>query len=144
MNNWIEISNNRDAEVLLEMYGYFHDSCLREIHIVTRESVGKDLAMSFDGIIAATLLFQRQYENPSVIELMFQGLRQFNFNPDDPKRYDSIIYDAYFKKVDSLFYWADHENWEIGENDAVWISGEKAFWRERPDLIGRVNRFSNL
>ena len=127
---------------MIELYGNFHDGCLREVHIVTEESVKKDLSMTFSGQLTATLLFQRQYENPTVIELKFENVRQFNFNPPGPG-YDSIIYDATFKKIDNLFYWASEDDWKLGDNDAVWISGEKVFWRERPELIGQVNRLSD-
>lgn len=142
MTDWNEIKNDSDIESLIELYGNFHDGCLREVHIVTEESVKKDLSMTFSGQLTATLLFQRQYENPTVIELKFENVRQFNFNPPGPG-YDSIIYDATFKKIDNLFYWASEDDWKLGDNDAVWISGEKVFWRERPELIGQVNRLSD-
>lgn len=142
MADWKEITDDKDIDALVKLYGNFHDGCLREVHIVTRESVDNKLSMSFDGRLSATLLFQRQYKNPSVIELRFDNVGQFNFNPPEPQ-VDSIIYDATFKKTDGLFYWASEENWEVGGNNAVWVSGEKVFWRERPDLIGRVNRLSD-
>lgn len=81
MLDWKEIKDDKDIETLLKLYGYFHDGCLREIHIVTRESVDSGLSMSFDGNLTATLLFQRQYQNPTIVELKFNNLRQFNFNP---------------------------------------------------------------
>ncbi len=97
--------------------------------------------MSFDGNLTATLLFQRQYKNPTAIELRFDNVGQFNFLSPGPN-YDSIIYEATFKKIDDLFYWSSEGNWQPGDNDAVWISGEKVYWRERSELIGLVNRMS--
>ena len=143
MTDWKEIKDDNDIKTLMKLYGNFHDGCLREIHIVTIESVDSRLSMSFDGSLTATLLFQRQYRNPTVIELKFVNVGQFNFNPPGPT-YNSVIYDATFKKVDNLFYWASEDNWELGDNDAVWISGEKVHWRERPELIGKVNRISDV
>ena len=141
MTDWKEIQDEKDIETLLQLYGHFHDGCLREVHIVTRESVDSELYMSFDGNLTAILLFQRQYKDPTVIELKFETVGQFNFNPSE-SNYDSIIYDATFKKIDNLFYWANEEDWKFGDNTAVWISGQKVFWRERPELIGHVNRIS--
>ncbi|MBL7851794.1 MAG: hypothetical protein JNN04_12900 [Cyclobacteriaceae bacterium] len=141
MTDWKEIKDEKDIELLLKLYGHFHDGCLREVHIVTRESVNNDLSMVFDGQLTATLLFQRQYKNPTAIELRFDNVDQFNFNPPSPE-YDSIIYNATFKQVDNLFYWADEDKWEVGDNDATWISGERVYWRERPQLIGQVNRLN--
>ncbi len=39
MKDWIEIRDDKDVETLLQLYGDFHDGCLREVHIVTKESV---------------------------------------------------------------------------------------------------------
>ncbi|WP_133259654.1 hypothetical protein [Pseudochryseolinea flava] len=142
MQDWKEIKDEKDIETLLDLYGHFHDGCLREVHIVTRESITKELSMTFDGHLTATLLFQRQYKNPTVIELRFDNVEKLNFNPP-ASQFNSIIYDVTFKKVDNLFYWASEDNWEIGDNDAVWISGESVFWRERPELIGQVNRLND-
>jgi hypothetical protein len=143
MTDWKELKDENDIEALIQLYGNFHDSCLREVHIVTKESVDRRLSMSFDGSLIATLLFQRQFKNPTVIELKFDNVGQFNFITPDPS-YNAVIYDATFRKVGNMFYWADEENWELGDNDAVWISAEKIFWRERPELIGPVNRLKDV
>jgi hypothetical protein len=143
MTDWTEIKNDSDIETLLQLYGDFHDGCLREVHIVTRESVDSGLSMSFDGNLTATLLFQRQYKNPTVIELKFDNVGQFNFlSPGS--NYDSIIYEATFKKIGDIFYWSSEGNWDLGDNDAVWVSGQRVYWRERPELIGQVNRISDV
>jgi hypothetical protein len=89
----------------------------------------------------ATLLFQRQYKNLPVIELKFDNVDQFNYNPLEQGSY-AVILDATFIKTDGLFYWADEDNWKIVDNEAVWISGERVYWRERPELLGQVNRMS--
>jgi hypothetical protein len=143
MTDWKEIKHDKDIEALLLLYGAFHDGCLREIHIVTKESVDNKLSMSFDGRLTATLLFQRQYKDPTVIELKFERLDQFNFSRPEPS-YNAVIYDATFKRVGDLFYWADEKNWQLGDNDAVWVSGERVYWRERSDLIGQINRITDV
>jgi hypothetical protein len=143
MTDWKEIKTTEDINTFLELYGEFHDGCLREIHIVTRESVDSELSMSFDGKISATLLFQRQFDNPTTIELKFDNVERFNFL-SPAQNYDSIIFEATFKKIDQLFYWSSESNWDPADNDAVWISGERVYWRERPELIGQVNRLTDL
>jgi hypothetical protein len=143
MKDWTEIKDDKGIEALLQLYGDFHDGCLREVHIVAKESVDIGLSMSFDGNLTATLLFQRQYKNPTAIELRFDNVGQFNFLSPGPN-HDPIIYEATFKKNGDLFYWSSEGNWQLGDNDAVWISGEKVYWRERPELIGLVNRMSDV
>jgi hypothetical protein len=74
---WTEIKDNSDIDKLMNAYGFFHDSCLRDIYITTREFVDNNLAMHFDNKLSATLLFQRQFGPNTVIELQvgfFTGL----------------------------------------------------------------------
>lgn len=139
MTDWKEIKDEGDIKDLMELYGYFHDACLREIHITTTTSVDETLSMGFDETQAAILLFQRQSKNLRVIELKFERTLHLNFTTYN----STIIFDATFKKVDGVFYWADDKNWEIDDNDCLWVSAKEVFWRERPELIGPVNRMKN-
>ncbi|KAA9333602.1 hypothetical protein [Adhaeribacter soli] len=136
---WKEIKTEAEIEQLLQSYGSFHDSCLRDLHISTREYVDEKLAMGFDNKNIATLLFQRQFATNPVLELKFEDVDRLNFNPLGPEYY-GIIYEATFKKVKDLFYWANEPDWEIGDEDANWISAKKVYWRYRPELIGNVTR----
>jgi hypothetical protein len=139
---WNEIKDNTDIDNLLKSYGFFHDSCLRDIYITTREFVDHKLAMHFDNKLTATLLFQRQFGPNSVLELRFDNIEQFNFRPFSETE-NAVIYDACLMMVDGLFYWADFADWKIGDNDSIWINGQKSFWRFRPELIGNVKRVND-
>ncbi|WP_339792026.1 hypothetical protein [uncultured Imperialibacter sp.] len=141
MEAWDEIKDEVDIENFLHLYGHFHDSCLRDAYIQTRESVAADLTMTFDGNWTAVLLFQRQYRNPTVIEMKFDNLSQFNFKAADPD-YNSLIFDVTFNKTEGIFYWASEGGWTLGDNSITWISSSRVFWRERPALIGPVARIS--
>ncbi len=134
---WNEIKNESDINELLESYGEFHDSCLKDLYISTGDFVDKNMSMNFSGELTASLIFHRQDKTNTVIELKFDDVKQFNFNPDG-----SVIYDAKLIKVDGYFYWADFKDWEIGDNDAIWIKGKNLSWRVRPDLVGDVNRIN--
>src|SRR5207253_7862249 len=116
---WKEIVTAEDIEELLKGYGNFHDSCLRDLHLSTREWVDEELTMSFDNKNVGTLLFQRQYKINPVLELKFEGIDRLNFNPYGPE-YSGLIYGATFTKVEGLFYWSDELNWEVGDNEANW------------------------
>ncbi|MCZ8161214.1 MAG: hypothetical protein O9275_10790 [Microcystis sp. LE19-196.1B] len=136
---WNEIKKEEDIQKLLILFNNFHDSCIRDIYISTREYVDKNLAMHFDNILTASVIFQSQYANQTVLELKFEELIDFNFRHFG-KTENSVIYDAKLIYLNGLFYWADFIDWEIGDNDSTWISGKKLFWRLRPDLIGNINR----
>jgi hypothetical protein len=135
---WNKIKKESDIEKLLESYGGFHDSCLKDLYISTGDFVDNKMAMNFSGELTASLIFQRQYKTNTVIELKFEGVKQFNFKPEG-----SVIYDATLIMAEGYFYWADFKDWEIGDNDAIWINGKNLSWRIRPDLIGNINRIND-
>ena len=139
---WTEIKNQADIDKLLESYGFFHDSCLRDIYISTREFIDEKLAMHFDNKLTASFLFQRQFGPTTVLELKFEDIEQFNFKPFDETT-NAVIYDATLMTTNGLFYWADFADWKIGDNDSIWISGKKLFWRLRPELIGNIKRLND-
>lgn len=140
---WTEIKDQTDIDNLMNLYGCFHDSCLRDIYISTREYVDNELFMNFSNKLIASLLFQRQFEQNTVLELKFEDIDQFNFHPfDENSTSSSCLFDATLMLSNGLFYWADFANWKIGDNDAIWISGKKLFFRMRPELIGNINRLS--
>jgi hypothetical protein len=136
---WTEIKGQKDIDKLLNDYGYFHDSCLRDIYISTREFIDEGLAMHFDNKLTASLLFQRQFGSMTVLEIKFEDIEQFNFRPFEETT-NAVIYDATLMIANGLFYWADFADWKMGDNDSIWISGKKLFWRLRPELIGNIKR----
>lgn len=139
---WEEVKDQADIDKLLDNYGYFHDSCLRDIYITTKEFIDEKLAMHFDNKLTASLLFQRQIRPLTVLELRFEDIVHFNFKPFD-KDTNAVIYDVTLMKANGLFYWADFAGWKIDDNDSIWISGKKLFWRSRPELIGNIKRLDD-
>lgn len=129
---WTEIKTQSDIDSLLELYGFFHDSCIRDFHISTRAYVEKNLSMGFDNTLTISILFQRQFSPNSVLELKFEDAVKFNYYP-----YDDIIYDASIIIEDGLFYWTESE---INDLSSTWICGEKLYWRFRPELLGNIER----
>lgn len=136
---WREIKDQNDINNLLNLFGNFQDSCLREIYISTKEFIDEKLEMHFDNKLTVLLLFQRQYRPNNIIELKFEDIKHFNFKPFEENE-NPVIYDATLMIINGLFYWADSADWKIGDNDSIWINGKKVFWRERPELIGNIKR----
>lgn len=143
--NWIEIKDTSDIEYLLERFGYFHDGCLREMYMWTGTYVNEDLSMEVPAELDTNvkLLFQRQYANPSAIEILFEGVTGIRIIPS-PENYDSIIIDAVILKIEDNFYWADNDAWhpkENADNYSNWISAKQMKWREVNDWMGKQNRY---
>jgi hypothetical protein len=80
---WEEIKTQADANALMEVFGNFHDSCIREAHLWTDHWVSPKLSMSCCGHLDNKIRFliQRQYKNPSAIELFFEHVTRFNLVP---------------------------------------------------------------
>lgn len=123
---WTEIKDTSDIDNLMKLYGFFHDSCLRDIYITTREFVDEKLAMHFENKLTAILLFQRQFRPNPVLELRFDNIEQFNFRPFSETE-NAVIYHASLIIIDGLFYWADFADWKIGDNDSIWITAKNYF-----------------
>ena len=84
-----------------------------------------------------SVIFQHQDENPSAIEIIFEGLVKLNLEPTDEK-YDGIIFGAFMAVHDDLIYWADSEDFTINESDnCTWIAAKKAKWRIADEYIGK-------
>ncbi|MCD7034025.1 hypothetical protein LRR81_07225 [Metabacillus sp. GX 13764] len=142
---WVKVKGNKEIEHLMEIFGRFHDSCLKELYMGTESYVDENLSMgmSMELDTNVRILFQRQASSPSAIEMLFEGVTQFHIVPS-PINYDSIIYDAKLILHDGLFYWADNYHWEpedraLAENS--WISSKSLKWRDASSWMGKENRY---
>ena len=43
--DWIEVKDSKDIEILLDKFGGFHDSCLKELYMWTESYVDENLSM---------------------------------------------------------------------------------------------------
>src|SRR3989442_14907300 len=110
--SWREIRSQADADALMEAFGGFHDACLRELHLWTDHYVEPDLSMSCPGHLdtRARVLIQRQFRDPSAIELFFDEITRFNLVAT-PENYDSIIFTASLVVLEREIFWSPEEDW---------------------------------
>jgi hypothetical protein len=143
---WQVLQDQTDLDSLMNLFGWFHDSCIKELFMWTDHYVNHDLSMSVSGDRdnRVRVLIQRQYTNPTAVELMFEEVTQIYIVPS-PENYDSIIYEATFLFRDGLFYWADDRNWDpdgkCRHASVNWISSRKVKWRDASDWIGKTLRY---
>jgi len=142
--NWIELKEKSEIKKLLENFGYFHDGCLKEMHMWTDTYVEEKLNMNAPGELDTNvkLLFQRQFKNPSVIELWFEGVAEIHILPT-PENFTSILFEAIILKKNDTYYWSDDIDFDPNqiEYHTSWISAKKLRWRERNDWMGKQNRY---
>ncbi len=142
---WNRINSKSDIDNLLTVFGDFHDGCLREAHVWTEHWVTPDFHMHCTGELDTRicLLVQRQFRNPSAVELLFEQVVTFHLQPR-PHNYDSIIFEATMLQDGDTFYWADVGGWSQTANncdEATWIAAKKIAWRDASDWMGADIRY---
>ncbi len=142
---WNEITNQTDIDELMAVFGEFHDGCIREMHLWTESCVERNLSMSCSDHLDhhVRLLVQRQYSDPSAIELLFDEVKYAAINPS-AENYLSIIFGATLILQEGIFYWADVGNWLPDQENsmgATWISACKLRWRDASKWMGEELRY---
>lgn len=127
----------------MQRFGSFHDACIREIHVATGHYVEENLSMRVDWRTTVLMLFQRQFRDPSAIELRFEEVVGLHVSPPPPN-YDAIIFHAAFFVRDEVYYWAEDGDWQPERTDhrgTTWVSARKVYWREASDWLGPRLRY---
>lgn len=140
---WQSLCTATQIEELMGLFGHFHDACVREIHVVTGHYVDQDLSMHVDWRTTVHMLIQRQFVEPSAIELRFEEVVGLRVCPPPPDCV-SIIFGAAFFLRDGVCYWADSADWtpestDRGESD--WVAARKVYWRDASEWLGPHLRY---
>jgi hypothetical protein len=128
----------------MQLFGSFHDACLHEVHLATGHYVEENLSMRADWRTTVLMLFQRQFRDPSAIELRFEEVLGLHVSPPLPN-YEAIIFHAAFFVRDGVYYWAESGNWEPGlsaHDETTWVAARKVYWREASNWLGPRLRYN--
>ena len=91
---WNEITSQSDVEYFMNLFGSFHDSCIKEFKYISGAYVNENLSMySTNDKRNLQIIFQRQSTNPTAIEMEFIGLKRLTVCPVD-ENYTCEILDA--------------------------------------------------
>lgn len=134
---WNIIKTQEDVDLLNDIFGNFHDCCLKEICFTTGGFVAENYAMNVLSSPVARFLLQRQIKSPAVIELEFNKVIQINIKPVDTNQGVDIICTHLYLK-DEIFFWSerDYEYNEKNKDKNTWIAASAVKWRQRDDLLG--------
>lgn len=143
---WNEINNQNDMDLFMEeMYG-FHDSCIKEFKYLGGAYVEEELSMyPINEQRVLSLIIQRQFKDPSVLEMQFIGLQRLNFFPID-ENYTCEIHDATMLFKDDYIYWLDcggipEEDFE--DYEGMLICASKLRWRAADKYLGPEEVYVN-
>jgi hypothetical protein len=147
LQEWQSVETEGDAARLRTVFGDFHDGCLREAHVWSETYVSEDLSMAFGYPCHlgthVRLLFQRQWRNPSAIELLFDQVIGFHVVPP-PENYGADIWGATLFLRDGIIYWSDNSQWrpDSGDRDeSTWIGARRLRWRDASAWMGEELRY---
>lgn len=130
IDNFIEIKDNKDMEDFLLSVGEFHDGVIKEVHIQNSAFVQEDLSMLYDFKYDVRLLIQRQWDNPSAVEILLGNVYEMKF--DEPGCiWSSTGSIALINDVIKI----------ILNIDNAYFKCSKMFWRNASDWMGRQSRF---
>ncbi len=140
---WHRVKSEDDIEYLLKTFGGFHDSCLREIYIWTEQSVNEGMSMSCLSYLDVRMraLFQRQWKNPSAIELLFEQVIGMNLI-SAPENYSAEILDAWLTQTDDIFRWSDSPAGV--DEESTWFEAKVLWWREASEWMGPELRYGKI
>lgn len=134
---WNHIRAQTDIDNLMNVYGGFHDSCIKEMYYAGSGYVNSGFGMCNTKNATLKILFQRQYDNPCVLELMFNGVVSLNLK--EPKNAFPDIYGTTILLDNDIIYWADSANWTLAEKSAarIWVSAKSLSWRSLKNYFGQ-------
>jgi len=137
---WNTISSEEDAIELMNIFGGFHDSCIKEAHLWSKHHVDDNLSMSCSGDLDTSIKFvvQRQFKKPSCIELLFEQVTRINIVPT-PENYSEIIYEARIGLEDDEFYWSVDNSEKPTDLEAsadTWVKSKVLKWRVADEKLG--------
>ena len=137
---WNEVLDKNDLQCFMNEIGYFHDSCIKEMRYLSGAYVDDDLAMHpVNDKRILTVIIQRQFEDVSMIEMQFIGLKCLKLFPID-EEYTCEILDSTMLIKDDCIYWCDCG--DVSENDFVdyegtFVCASKLRWRSIENRMGQ-------
>lgn len=136
---WNEIIDNNDLIRLMESVCYFHDSCIKEMKYVSGAYVDENLSMyPINDRRLLKIIIQRQFNDISMIELEFEGLKYLRLFPAN-EQYTCEILGSTMIMKDNCIYWCDCDG--LSENDidnygGTLICASKLRWRSIDGCMG--------
>ena len=138
---WHEIANENDLNSFMSLFGSFHDSCIKEFKYTSGAYVDFNLSMHpFNKERSLKVIFQRQYNNPAVVEMEFLGLLQLNLFLGNAELYTCEILDVTMILCKDRVYWCDCgglSEAELMNYKGTMICASKVRWRPADEYMGQ-------
>ena len=130
---WNKINNNDDIIYFMNRICFFHDSCIKEMKYLSGAYVEENLSMyPINDRRVLRVVIQRQFEELSMVELEFVGLKYLRLVPKD-ENYTCEILDSTMIFQNDCIYWCDCENLlecNLDSYKGTVICATEVRWRE--------------
>lgn len=144
---WNQVLDERDLLHFMEYMRYFHDSCIKELKYISGAYVQDDLSMyPVNDRRVLRVIVQCQFEDPSMIEMEFKGLRKLRLFPLD-EDYTCEILAASMMIKDNNFYWFDSEELKEKEQEdyeGTFICSSEFRWRVIDGCMGNGEFYGSV
>lgn len=137
---WNEVLDKNDLQCFMNEIGCFHDSCIKEMRYLSGAYVDDDLAMHpVNDKRILNVIIQHQFEDLSMIEMQFVGLKCLKLFPIN-EEYTCEILDSTMLLKDDCICWCDCG--DISENDfadyeGTFVCALKLRWRSIENRMGQ-------
>ncbi len=141
---WNILKTEADIGNLLNEFGYFHDGCIKEMRYLSGAYVKPNLSMMpITNKRILSIIFQRQFQDPTVIEVEFSRLVRLNLLTCDDDNYTSTLFEICMFLENGLIYWGESPEFKDERENykGIWICAEEAKWRVADGYIGKEEVF---
>lgn len=139
---WNEITDQDTLKNFMERMSFFHDSCIKELKYLAGAYIDEKLSMyPVNDCRILKVIVQRQFEEDSMIEMEFQGLKYLKLFPAD-EEYTCEILDSTMIFKDDCIYWCDcggMSEKDFDEYKGTLICASKFRWRAINGFMGKAD-----
>lgn len=144
---WNEITNEVELNDFIALFGGFHDSCIKEMKYISGAFVNKNLAMHpINSERKVNVIFQRQFRNPSVVEVEFIGVSQLKLSPVE-EAYTCELGEATMGINNHHIFWCDCggiSQDELDRYEGTFICSRRVRWRIADEYIGKDEIYKSI
>lgn len=144
---WNEINNDHDLVSFMNKICFFHDSCIKEMKYLSGAYVNEELEMyPVNDRRILKVILQRQFEDISMIEMEFEGLKCLKLFPVDDQ-YTCEILDSTMILKNDCIYWCDCGGLSEADLDnysGTIICASKFRWRSIEKCMGQKEFYESI
>lgn len=144
---WNEINTDHDLVSFMNKICFFHDSCIKEMKYLSGAYVNEELGMyPVNDRRILKVILQRQFEDISMIEMEFEGLKCLKLFPADAQ-YTCEIFDSTMILKNDCIYWCDCGGLSEADLDnyrGTMICASKFRWRPIEKCMGQKEFYESI